>query len=325
MQSLIVPGPLDGFIMAWLSEKVGRTGSAKTKAAYQDTLQSFRVALSSVGLDLLDDPVKVRLVAQGWATNRSADSRRSGDVASTTYNQRLAIVSSFYAYCLRNDLIEGINPLDKVVRRPVQDYAGAYPMEADEIAQKLKAIDRSTLVGCRDYAFLMLAHHTGRRISELREMRWGDIRLVGKRVVVHFPHCKGGKSASNELSPAVKKALFDYLHRRHGSDLGTLSNETPIWPSLSRNAANSESPMSIQALSDLYKRCLGVSTTHVSRHSFAHQLDLLNVPLSEIGDALLHSDLSTTSTYLKSMRSTDSKHARKLEQAFGVALDESEE
>jgi len=65
-----------------------------------------------------------------------------------------------------------------------------------------------------------------------------------------------------------------------------------------------------------------VSKTHISRHTFALQMELSGATISEIGDALLHSDYSTTSGYLKTIRSPHNRFAKRLEQAFGVALED---
>jgi hypothetical protein len=54
-------------------------------------------------------------------------------------------------------------------------------------------------------------------------------------------------------------------------------------------------------------------------------MELQGATISEIGDALLHSDYSTTSCYLKTIRSPHNRFAKRLEQAFGVALEDGED
>src|SRR5262249_27616218 len=80
--------PLDLAIAAWLHAKTGRTGSARTARAYADTLAAFRAAALAAGADLDGEARALGLLAQAWAGD--------GDPAPATFNQRLAVVSSFY-------------------------------------------------------------------------------------------------------------------------------------------------------------------------------------------------------------------------------------
>ena len=89
------------------------------------------------------------------------------EVSPATYNQRLAILSSFYGYARRQGLLTGENPIGRVERRPVHLYGDASALAYKEVKNNLAAIDRSQPVGKRDYALLSVALQTGRRLSEL--------------------------------------------------------------------------------------------------------------------------------------------------------------
>jgi len=147
---------LDLAIAAWLDAKANRSKSSKTATAYRTGIAQFRAALIELGLDLDSDPRAVALAAQGWAGQRDPASRHAGEVSPATYNQRLAILSSFYSFARKRGLITRDNPISLVERRSVDAYAGALPLDDREVATQLKAIDRSTLAGARDYALLVL-------------------------------------------------------------------------------------------------------------------------------------------------------------------------
>src|SRR5436305_3733883 len=83
---------------AWIDDALGRTQSAKTGAAYALTFTGFRTALQAAGHDLVDDPAIVATAIQGWAGLTHHPKHPARPVAPATYNQRLAILSSFYAY-----------------------------------------------------------------------------------------------------------------------------------------------------------------------------------------------------------------------------------
>lgn len=88
---------IDLAVIAWLDAKFHKSTSEKTRKAYTDTMNQFRALLSSQGLDLDSDPSRVAIVAQAYA----GYSARGKQVAQATYNQRLAVLSSFYVYARR--------------------------------------------------------------------------------------------------------------------------------------------------------------------------------------------------------------------------------
>jgi hypothetical protein len=108
---------------AWLDAKAGRSNSQKTRRAYADVLLLFRTALLSVQVDLDGDPIAISLVAQAWASKAWKDERT---VKSGTYNQRLAILSSWYRYAMQKAPRRFMsNPISLVERKPTQEYASA--------------------------------------------------------------------------------------------------------------------------------------------------------------------------------------------------------
>ncbi len=215
---------LDLAIAAWLEAKTGRSGSQKTARAYSDVLQGFRAAIVAAGADLDSQPTALALAAQRWAGR--------GAPAATTYNQRLAILSSFYSYAVKHDLLAA-NPIALVERRPVQAYAAAAPLTPAEVKARLAEIPKHTVAGLRDYALLAIALHTGRRLAEIAAMVYGNVRQLNDgRVAVTFPHCKGGKVMRDTLPLAVSRSLMAYLYQLHGAALGTLEAAAPVWVSL---------------------------------------------------------------------------------------------
>ena len=96
---------LDQVITIWIQEKANRTRSAETKRAYTNRLGEFRAAIRAAGLDLDGDPQLVAAAAQGWAdhTDRVDAHGTQVAVAPATYNQRLAILSSFLDFILSVD------------------------------------------------------------------------------------------------------------------------------------------------------------------------------------------------------------------------------
>ena len=306
---------LDACVAAWLKNKSERTGSAKTKRAYEDTINGFRALLQSarpIPLDLVSDDTRaICLAAESFASGNG--------VSSATFNQPLAILSSFYTYAIKQEVVDK-NPIKLIDRRPVDAKDAAQPMGESEIAQAFTSIDRGTLEGLRDYALLSLAVTTGRRSRELAELSWGDVRLSGRgkneKMLITWQHCKGNKQMHDEIEPRTKTALLAYLHALHGGDLGKLAKDAPIFVSLSRN--NYRGGLSIQAVSDVCLKHLGTSKVHTTRHTFAVQMEKAGASLSDIGARLGHASLKTTSDYMKRLHSAENPHAAKLGEMFGI-------
>ncbi|SRR5258708_38036014 len=105
--------------------------------------------------------------------------RHQGEVSPSTYNLRLAILSSFYAFLQKTYKLDIPNPIGSksVKRRPVQAYSAALPIEPDTVEQGLDRIDRQSLEGLRNYALLAVALYTGRRAAELAGLRGADVKI----------------------------------------------------------------------------------------------------------------------------------------------------
>lgn len=306
---------LDATISAWLKNKSERTDSAKTKRAYTETINGFRALLQSarpVPLDLdSTDTRAIRLAAESYASGNG--------VSPATFNQRLAILSSFYTYAIKQEVLDK-NPIKLIDRRPADAKDAALPMGDTEIAQALAAIDRSTLEGLRDYALLSLAVTTGRRSRELASLVWGDIRMGGRgksmKMLITWRRTKGNKQMRDEIEPRTRAALLAYLHALYGADLGALAHDAPVFVSLARN--NYKGSLSLQAISDICLKRLGTSKVHTTRHTFAVTSEKAGATLSEIGARLGHASLKTTSDYMKRLHSAENPHAAKLGEMFGI-------
>ncbi len=301
-------------IAGWLKEKYGLSGSERTRRAYADELRGFQQALQIMGYDLVDaPPATLQYAVQAWC-GRPA---RGHEPTENTHNQRRAILSSFYTYAIRNEAAT-FNPCERVKQRRVQAYANARPLPADEVKQQLAKIDRSTLIGARDYSLLAVAYTTGRRVSELANLSMGDMLNEGGAVTLIWRHCKGGKVMRDKLAAPVAGALLYWLAMRPAP---TMEADAPVWVSLARWFAPDDAPrrFTAQAIADMCERRLKVSKVHSLRHTYAHQLERKGAAVSFIQAKLGHSSLSTTSKYLQQLASEDNPYADAVAADAGIS------
>lgn len=329
---LVTRSPIDAYVTEWIEAKRTRTGSARTKEGYQDTMHSFREALAVRGLDLLatnaqgpDDLLthafEVARVAGIWAGLRNGNTRRAGEqVAASTFNLRLAIVSSWYTFMQETYKLDIPNPIKDVKRRPVNEYERVEPLEAESVEQGLAAIDRSNIEGLRDYALLSVALATGRRASELAGLRGQDVKLQGRgaqlRIRLTF-HCKGNKIMRDLLDEDVSAVLLDYLQAEYKRKVSQLDPDAPLWISHSRNGTRGQA-IGTRTLSNICLSRMGTGKTHVLRHTFADGMVEEKAPITELQARLGHTDLKITQRYVEKLRSDENPYSRKITAHYGI-------
>lgn len=171
----------------------------------------------------------------------------------------------------------------------------------------LRAVDRSTPMGRRDYAMLLLAATYGLRSCEVVALTLDDVKWRADQLCVHRPKVR--TPLVLPLIPDVGAALVDYL--RHGR------------PKLAyrevflrvRAPAGTLKPTAFTEVFQGWVRRSGLSIPfqgpHCLRHSLAVHLLRQGASLKAIGDLLGHRSAESTCVYLR----------LHVEDLRGVALD----
>jgi integrase len=297
-------------VAAWLAEKAELSQSIETKRAYDAIMIRFRQMLALAELDLDAEAMQVKLVAQAFAA--------AGRVKAATHNRRLAIISSFYSYAIEGGLLEPPNPIDKIKRRKTQPYRAARALDADVVRRGLAAIDRAPLAGARDYALISVAVVSGRRVSELAGLRFGDLEPTESgRVRVTWQRTKGDETYTDVLPPKISAFLLDYLGQVYDAwEDDPPPSDAAVWVSTSNH--HHGGPISSQAIADICAKRLKISKVHRLRHTFAWTMEQKGAKLSEIQRRLGHKNIATTSLYLQALTNEENPYAEAIESAIGV-------
>lgn len=303
-------------IEEWLLDKYALTQSKCTETTYRDILVSLRVHLRDRCLDLDSAAGEIAPTIQLWASLRASGSKRQGSVAPSTYNQRIAAVSSFYRWAIEQGVYTDSNPAEQLARASVQKYAQARALNPQQVRGKLKNIDRSTPRGLRDYMLLLVALNTGRSAQELASLTWGNVAFDGESVTLTFERCKGGKTMYAALDAQLSKALLAYMRSIYGEQLDTLAPYTPLWMSFSDRTYGQA--IGSQTIADICESHLGVSTVHTLRHTFALTMEQLGAETSTIQGQLGHEHRATTNCYLDRLKKAHNPYASALADVFGV-------
>jgi site-specific recombinase XerC len=260
--------PIDEQVSLWLQSLGGRT-----KATYKSNIAKFREILRNHALDLdSGDENVIASLCEKWASQGIEQQ----EMSSSTYNLRCSIVSSFYMFARKQQWTKA-NPIKPVERRKEERPNAAQPLDLETVNNKLRLINRSTLLGKRDFALLCTLFITGRTVSEVADLRCGDIAIEEDNITITFQRCKGGKMKSKTLPRAVPvaRALVDYLIAAYGSDRAI---DAPVWKSYSRqHRGGPRMAISTQAISDVCKKYLGTGKVEVTRLTYLAMKEELGV------------------------------------------------
>ncbi len=192
-----------------------------------------------------------------------------------TLNRKLSSINAFFHFCHIQDFTyEKIKiPMAKVPKN-LPKY-----VSNEEILDSINLIDRTTVMGLRDYALILFLYASGCRISEALSVQRADI--VDGWLKIRF--AKGEKERVVPLAPVATQAMELYL-----------SEQTLASPYIWLNYRGE--PLSRISAYKIVKKYLGVSP-HVLRHSFASSLIIGGADLRVVQELLGHSSLETTQIY----------------------------
>jgi integrase/recombinase XerD len=273
-----------------------RHASPHTIACYRD---SFRLLLKFVKVNTGKAPSKVRLEDLDapliGAFLAHLESERGSSVR--TRNARLTAIHSFFHY-VSLEAPEHAELIQRVLAIPHKrfDTVLISYLERPEIEALLNSPDRSTRIGRRDHALLLLAVQTGLRVSELAGLRCQDVQLgTGAHV-----RCdgKGRKERCTPLTKSTVTVLRGWLRERGGqpddplfpSSRGQHLTRSAIWRLVAKHAASATDRRPSIAAKHV--------TPHVLRHTAAMALLHAGVDPAVIALWLGHESLESTAIYL---------------------------
>jgi len=301
---------IGNIITLWLKAKREASDSVRTEEVYRRLMSGFRARLIDTGYDLDGLPnvgsstfgdreqsiAKLAIAIEGWATHAV----HVESVSANTYNQRIAVLSSFYDFADKRRLLIMDNPVRLLDRRDIQEYGLAKALTSEEIHQSIANLNRLTLSGKRDYALLLIFLSTGRRTNEVLTLQCKHLQIERTGTTIYFDHCKGAKKMKDALEPRVHQALVDYLQTAFECEPEQIESEQFVWLSLSHQSY--KKPLSQRGLTDIFRRRFGTTHVYATRYTFALGMSETNTPVTDIQKRHGHSDAVTTRRYLQALR-----------------------
>ena len=168
-------------------------------------------------------------------------------------------------------------------------------ISTDQVQRLLTSVDRSTVMGRRDYAILLLLARLGLRSSEVAFLELDDIDWRAATLNVRT---KGGMRNDFPLSREVGEAIAHYL--RHGRPS---SHSRRVFLRVKAPICGFRGPCAIGSVIRHALERAGIDAPTRGAHQFRHGLSTemmrQGASLSEIGDVLGHRHPDTTRIYAR--------------------------
>ena len=217
-----------------------------------------------------------------------------------TINNCISVLRQFFKWTEFNNYHPDITKGVKLHRRPPGISKKTFSV--DQIQTLLNSIDRTSLIGLRDYAIINLLIRTGLRGVELCRLDANDLTEVkGPLGIMIQGKGRVAKDSFIALTDKSTDPLLDYLSE------ASLQKDSPMFVSLSPN--NYYNRLSLKSLQRIFKSRAGQAglpeneySLHCLRHTCAVTLLKEGASIYDIQKYLRHSNVSTTNIYLKTIQ-----------------------
>ena len=239
----------------------------------------------------------------------------SKDHKPTTVQSYLAAVKLFFQWTEQEKVYPNIAQRVKGAKLDTEhkkDY-----LTKKQVSKLLKAIDRSTLKGKRDYAMLSLMVTTGLRTVSIINANVEDIRAAGDATALYYKG-KGHQEKATyvKLAEPVEEAIRDYLKAR-----GRADGKEPLFTSTAHR--NNGGRMTTRSISRVAKESLidiGLDSDRLTAHSFRHTAATLNLlnggTVEETQQLLDHKNINTTLIYSHALERAKNNSEKRIAKAI---------
>lgn len=278
--------------------------SPRTVETYSKALKQFFIYLQDKGIK---KPQREDIVAYREYLSK--------DHKPTTVQSYLAAVKLFFQWTEQEKIYPNIAQRVKGAKLDTEhkkDY-----LTKKQVSKLLKAIDRSTLKGKRDYAMLSLMVTTGLRTVSIINANVEDIRAAGDATALYYKG-KGHQEKATyvKLAEPVEEAIRDYLKAR-----GRADGKEPLFTSTAHR--NNGGRMTTRSISRVAKESLidiGLDSDRLTAHSFRHTAATLNLlnggTVEETQQLLDHKNINTTLIYSHALERAKNNSEKRIAKAI---------
>ncbi len=218
-------------------------------------------------------------------------SLKDAGMSSRSVNRKISSLRSYYKYLLRVGTVEQ-SPMAAIIAPKAGKRLPVF-VEQEQMAELFGEVwFPDDWEGLTDRLLLALLYNTGMRLSELIQLKEGQID-VGNRVIKVLG--KGNKERVIPVSPALLEAIRDYREKKYalpdGVDREVLlvgKKGKKLYPNYVYRAVRNY----LAQVTTIEKK-----SPHVLRHTFATHLMNEGAELNSVKELLGHASLAATQVY----------------------------
>jgi len=291
-------------LYAFLAEKERRSGSRRTVEGYSRMLQHFFGVVGKTPDVVTSGDV------MGWAYGKGLSGREPSAV---TIGARTACLSSFYKFLIRMAILQA-NPCDALERPKIQPSPARGYTALD--VQKILAAIPDTVPGRRDRAIVLTLVMTGRRRSEVINLKAKDISVEGERSYYSY-RGKGGKLGRRELPRPAFDALLVTLTDT-GKCIAQMSPQESLWQAGAGGRGVTSATFYNRLRKYMVAAGLPPTGVHILRHTAAKLRRDAGESIEPVSQFLDHSSLAVTTVYLRRLEGQMDESWGRVAEAIGV-------
>lgn len=272
---------------AWLGRKTLKQGSILCK---QQIIRNFLCFVENEQISGISELSQTIVLKYLESKSGLSTSTKSGIITTLKEFFKCPVIAGV----LKKDLSVNL----KVTNKGKYEHLPS-TYSVDEIKIILAVIDRKTAEGKKDYAVILLAVDTGLRISDIINLKLGDLKWDCD--TIEIIQQKTGEFLQLPMTDALKWALLDYL-----------MNVRPKSTTFDHVFLRSLAPFSPYIYTrHFYKRLnkyfnlanINIDGKHHGMHSLRHSLATRlmgdNVPITVVSEALGHKYANVTMQYVR--------------------------
>ena len=281
-------GPVGQQMISYLSYKTSQRLAKQTINEYEQHLFRFLCYLKESNV------ISIKSVNQLHIINyiKSIDPQTIS-LAHTSIRS----LRDFFKYLYRKEIID----MDLSSMMPKDNYKAQANMPstytAEEIQKLISSVDRSSAVGKRDYAIILLAARLGLRASDIANLKFENV--LWEQSLIRLTQYKTGSMIELPILPEIGNSLVEYLK------FGRLESEEPFVFLCARSPYN---PIHTSVITQIVRNTFAkteINTKyrkhgpHALRHSLAGRLLERQTILPVISEILGHENTESTRFYLR--------------------------
>ncbi len=210
--------------------------------------------------------------------------------ATNTLSRRLSTIKNFFVFLESEGIKKGL--LTEEISKPKLEKTLPSVLSVEEVRKLLKAPDRTTDIGKRDFAILEVMYSCGLRVSELVNL---ELKQINEQERILRILGKGKKERIVPIRESALKALRIYIYEVRNKHL--VIDKNAVFIGQNGNKITRQTVYNIVVNAAKKAEIDKPIHPHTLRHSFATHLLDNGASLRIVQELLGHTNVGTTQIY----------------------------